>query len=178
MCFAAGEGAEARLKCIPAHGPCCLFISDPRIQLIQSISGHTKTRPVNKALAAYVFCLSCQDGYYMRECIIHRWGCSAFQGHACLAMVIIQKVCFMFCPALRVDDPGAGVGPSQGPGSAATSAVAAVRGGAGAGPSLQGSKPVLFNEASAEIADIDSRLHALQNFLRMAKASSTSSVTS
>ncbi len=35
--------------------------------------------------------------------------------------------------------------------------------------------PQLFNDASAEIADIDSRLHALQNFLRMAKASAPSS---
>lgn len=29
-----------------------------------------------------------------------------------------------------------------------------------------------YNDASSEIADIDSRLHALQNFLRQAKASS------
>lgn len=33
-----------------------------------------------------------------------------------------------------------------------------------------------FDEASSEIADIDSRLHALQNFLRAAKSSATGAV--
>lgn len=32
------------------------------------------------------------------------------------------------------------------------------------------SKSQLFNDASADIADIDTRLHALQNFLKMAKS--------
>ncbi|EFJ40344.1 hypothetical protein VOLCADRAFT_84510 [Volvox carteri f. nagariensis] len=41
----------------------------------------------------------------------------------------------------------------------------------------QSSKSQVFEDASAEIADIDSRLHALQSFLRMAKSSSTSTTT-
>ncbi|GLC57436.1 Centrosomal protein CCDC61 [Pleodorina starrii] len=39
------------------------------------------------------------------------------------------------------------------------------------------SKSQVFEDASAEIADIDSRLHALQSFLRMAKSTSTSTTT-
>ncbi|KAG2447714.1 hypothetical protein HYH02_007174 [Chlamydomonas schloesseri] len=41
----------------------------------------------------------------------------------------------------------------------------------------QSSKSQVFEDATAEIADIDSRLHALQNFLRMAKSSSTATST-
>ncbi len=43
--------------------------------------------------------------------------------------------------------------------------------------SVQSSKAQVFDDASAEIADIDSRLHALQSFLRMAKSSTTSTAT-
>ncbi|KAG2492361.1 hypothetical protein HYH03_009309 [Edaphochlamys debaryana] len=39
------------------------------------------------------------------------------------------------------------------------------------------SKSQVFDDATAEIADIDSRLHALQSFLRMAKTSSASAST-
>ena len=38
--------------------------------------------------------------------------------------------------------------------------------------------PVVFDSASAEIADIDQRLHALQTFLRAAKAGGPASQTS
>ncbi|PNH10242.1 Coiled-coil domain-containing protein 61 [Tetrabaena socialis] len=41
----------------------------------------------------------------------------------------------------------------------------------------QGSKAQVFDDASAEIADIDSRLHALQSFLRMAKSTSAATST-
>ncbi|KAL6764801.1 protein required for templated centriole assembly [Haematococcus lacustris] len=40
------------------------------------------------------------------------------------------------------------------------------------------SKGQIFDDASAEIADIDSRLHALQSFLRMAKSSAATSQAS
>lgn len=36
-------------------------------------------------------------------------------------------------------------------------------------------RPQVFDDASSEIADIDTRLHALQNFLKMAKGSSAAS---
>ncbi|GFR50998.1 hypothetical protein Agub_g13324 [Astrephomene gubernaculifera] len=42
----------------------------------------------------------------------------------------------------------------------------------------QSSKSQVFEDASAEIADIDSRLHALQSFLKMAKSTSTAPSTS
>ena len=38
-----------------------------------------------------------------------------------------------------------------------------------AGAPASATKSALFDDASSEIADIDSRLHALQSFLRMAK---------
>lgn len=62
---------------------------------------------------------------------------------------------------------------AAGPGGGSTAA-------AGAGLAAQSSKSQLFEDASAEIADIDTRLHALQNFLRMAKSSAaaTGSVAS
>ncbi|KXZ44868.1 VFL3 protein [Gonium pectorale] len=41
----------------------------------------------------------------------------------------------------------------------------------------QSSKAQVFEDASAEIADIDSRLHALQSFLRMAKSSTAPSTS-
>lgn len=41
----------------------------------------------------------------------------------------------------------------------------------------QSSKSQVFEDASAEIADIDTRLHALQSFLRMAKSTSTTTTT-
>lgn len=38
-------------------------------------------------------------------------------------------------------------------------------------------EPGRFADGSVELADVDSRLQALQNFLRMAKASATSTDT-
>lgn len=48
-------------------------------------------------------------------------------------------------------------------------------GGGGHDPSS--SKSQVFDDATAEIADIDSRLHALQSFLRMAKSSSSTATS-
>lgn len=46
----------------------------------------------------------------------------------------------------------------------------AALGGSGAG-GISGGGGGVFQDASSEIADIDQRLHALQNFLKMAKSS-------
>ncbi len=53
-----------------------------------------------------------------------------------------------------------------------TAAAHADDGGAQERASLS-SKSQVFDDATAEIADIDTRLHALQSFLRMAKSSSS-----
>lgn len=90
--------------------------------------------------------------------------------HVCVSVCgIFQKqsnynCCSFLCCACPTDDGR----PSPGPGALSMPPPPA----SGGGPASS-SKTGLFDDSSAEIADIDGRLHALQNFLRLAKSSNS-----
>jgi len=81
---------------------------------------------------------------------------------ACSQLVLCAAGVVRTPQALTTASPVKPVGPSS------RQVVVAAAGGS---PSKAAAGSGVFKDASSEIADIDQRLHALQNFLKMAKSS-------